>query len=450
MTTTSLTDLAQRVAAQAEPHEDVEAFVARSLSTEIRAFGGALESVNAAQSEGIAIRVLTKGRMGFAYAGSLDDAAVHEALAEARDNARFAGEDEHNTIGRPDGVAPTRPAADTSPITQTPVDRKVELALALERAVTSRHPDVRGVEAAVYFDRAQQTAVATTTGIVAESDAAACWLYLGVLAGEGDATQTGDWEALYARPDEIDVDAVAQAAVDRAVRLLGAKQPPSRRLTVVLDPVATAQFLAVVGGTLTGQAVLKGYSPFGDRVGESIAAPCVTLVEDPTDPAVPGTPGIDDEGLATRRTPLIDGGRLQGFVHDTYSGARSGAGSTGSAQRAGLAASVQAACTGLALTLGTETPEQLCAEVGDGLLVQGLRGMHSGVNPISGDFSAGAEGVMLRGGAPAEPVREITIASTLQRMLQDMVAVANDEHVFPQSPARGVTVAVADVTMSGR
>jgi PmbA protein len=88
------------------------------------------------------------------------------------------------------------------------------------------------------------------------------------------------------------------------------------------------------------------------------------------------------------------------------------------------------------------------ALVGDGLLVQSVTGVHSGVNPVSGDFSVGAEGLMIRGGALAEPVREVTVASTIQRMLLDVVAVGNDLEWLPGSAA-GVTVAVADMSMSG-
>jgi PmbA protein len=86
--------------------------------------------------------------------------------------------------------------------------------------------------------------------------------------------------------------------------------------------------------------------------------------------------------------------------------------------------------------------------VGDGLLIQEVSGMHSGVNPVSGDFSTGAEGVRIRGGEPAESVREVTIASTLQRMLSEVVAVGSDLEHFPMD-ASGVTLAIADVTLSG-
>lgn len=444
-----LLELAQRVAAQATSSEQVEAFVARSRNTEIKAFNGEVESLNSASTAGIAVRVIVDGRTGFAYSGAIDEASLAETLADARDNARFAGQDEFNTIAEPDGVAPPNLVFDTEKLAGTPVDRKVEIALELERAARAAHASIRGVETAAYSDSVTSAAVATSTGVTAQGESAGCYVVAYVLAGSGDETQTGGWYGIGRSIDELDVADVAANAANRAVRMMGAKQPPSRRLTVVLEPEVTAHFLAVIGETLTGEAMLKGYSPFADRVGEKIGSDVVTIVEDPTDPQAYNADSFDEEGLATRRLPLIEAGRLLGFVHNSYTGKRSGFGSTGSASRAALAAPVGVRCRALSLAPGTQSLEELVQSVGDGLLVQSVKGLHSGVNPISGDFSTGAEGVIIRDGAPAEAVREITIASTLQRMLQDAAAVGNDVLRLPMSAA-GVSLVVNDVTMSGR
>ena len=111
--------------------------------------------------------------------------------------------------------------------------------------------------------------------------------------------------------------------------------PPSQRLTVVLDPFVTAQFLDILGFALSAENVLKGRSLFADRVGEAVGSPLVTLVEDPTDTAAMTATEIDGEGLATRRTPLLDAGVLQGFLHDSYTARRLGTTSTGVARRPG-------------------------------------------------------------------------------------------------------------------
>ena len=97
---------------------------------------------------------------------------------------------------------------------------------------------------------------------------------------------------------------------------------------------------------------------------------------------------------------------------------------------------------------GTRAPTRSWRLVGDGLYVQSVTGIHSGVNPVSGDFSVGAEGLMIRGGALAEPVREVTVASTLQRMLQSVVAIGADLRWLP-GVAAGQTLAIADMQLSG-
>jgi PmbA protein len=205
--------------------------------------------------------------------------------------------------------------------------------------------------------------------------------------------------------------------------------------------------LGIIAGTLSGEAVLKGRSPFADRLGEPIGAPLVTLVEDPTDPVSPGATPIDGEGMATRRVPLLDGGVLQGFVHNSYTARRLGATTTGSAVR-GFKSTPSVGCRAVSLVPGSGDVGTLAKEVGDGVLVTAVIGLHSGVNPVSGDFSTGAEGRRIRGGELAEPINEFTVGSTLQRMLQEVVAIGDDLRWFG-GRAAGVTLAIADATLSG-
>ena len=229
--------------------------------------------------------------------------------------------------------------------------------------------------------------------------------------------------------------------------MLGATKPATFRTTVVLDPFVTAQFLDILGFALSGENVLKGRSLFADRVGEEVASPLVTLVDDPTNPEAMTATAADGEGLATRRVPLVSAGRLQGFVHNSYTARKLGMSSTGSAVRS-FSTTPSVGTRALALSPGTATPAELLAGVDDGVLVQSVSGLHSGVNPISGDFSTGADGLRITGGALAAPIKEFTIASTLQRMLHDVAAVGNDLTWLPMSAA-GVTIVVADVTVSG-
>jgi PmbA protein len=230
--------------------------------------------------------------------------------------------------------------------------------------------------------------------------------------------------------------------------MLGAGKAQSGRCTVVFDPRVASTLLAVISSALSGEAVTKGRSFFADRVGEAVGVPDLTLVDDPTDRRAYGAAAYDAEGLACRRNELIAGGVLRGFVFDTVSGRRAGTASTGSAVRGGYASTPGAGCRALVLEPGELDQPALLKAVGEGFYVQSVTGVHSGVNAVSGDFSVGAEGLMIRGGALAEPVREVTVASTLQRMLQSVVAIGSDLEWLP-GVAAGQTLAVADMQLSG-
>ena len=445
-----LLTIAERVAAQAATSagEQVEAYVARARDTDVKVFDGEVESLSSAETEGVGVRVVQGNRQGFAYAGSLDADAVAEALAEARDNAGFGSEDEYLGLPEPDDVPAVQLDLYRADLAQVPADDKVALALEVERATRAADSRIRGVETAEYGDAAVEAAVASSMGVRAHVRRTVCSVYAYALAGEGAETQTGYGYDVGRHPDELDVAKAAGMAAERATQMLGAKQPASRKITVVLDPLVTAQFLGVLSAALSGEAVLKGRSMFAERVGEGVAASRFTLTDDPTNAQAFGASPFDAEGLATRRNVLVQDGVLLGFLHDTYSGRRSGTASTGSAVRAGFKSTPGVGARALSLVPGEKSQERLLAEVGEGLLVRSAIGLHSGANPVSGDFSVGVEGLMIRDGAVAEPVREATVASTLQRMLKDVTAVGSDLEWLPGSAA-GVTVVIGDVSLSG-
>jgi PmbA protein len=444
---TDLLELAQRVAGEAGAGEQVEAYVGQGTSTSVRVHGGDIESLTQASSSGIGIRVVRDKRQGFAWAGSLDDSVIADVLAEARDNAAYAEPEAWIGLAEPDGVEPPDVDLWRDGLADMPTSRKVDLALELERAVKARDPRIVGVRTSVWGDGSGEGAVATSTGIAVYGRSTYCHVSVSALAEDGDETQTGYGLSVGREPADIDVTEAADDAAERATRLLGAQQPTSGTVTLVLEPRMAATLLSVVGGTLDGESVLKGRSPFADRVGEQIASPLLTLVDDATDPASLGADTHDGEGLATRRIMLIDGGVLTGFLHNTATGRRAGVPSTASAVR-GYRSTPGVGAQALAVSLGSGTLGELVADVDHGILVQSMNGLHSGVNPVSGDFSVGVEGMMVRNGAIAEPVREATIASTLQRLLLDISAVGGEREWTPGGTGATALV-IPGVTLSG-
>ncbi|MEY2553212.1 MAG: PmbA protein [Ilumatobacteraceae bacterium] len=431
----------------AQPGEHIEAFVSRDAETDIRIYEGEVEHFVGAQTEGVGIRVIRDGRTGFAYAGVLDEAAVAEVLAEARDNVQFGTPDQWAGLAEPDGVDVIEQDLWSDALADFPTDQKIALAKELEGLTLAVDPRIR-VDDANYADVFSESAVATTTGIRRTGRENGCYVVVSTLADDGDETQTGFGFSVGRSPSEFDLAKAAREASDRATRLLGATKPSTKRTTVVLDPYVTASFLGIISSTLNGEAVAKGRSLFMDRLGETVASGIVTLVDDPTNPKAYTATDVDGEGLAARRNVLIERGVLKQFVHSSYSARRVGGKSTGNAIRGGFKGTPGVGCLALQLLPGQRDQDALIADVDDGVLIQSVSGLHSGVNAISGDFSAGASGLSISNGKLGGPIREFTIASTLQRMLLDVVEVGNDVDWLPMRAA-GVTLVIRDVTMSG-
>jgi PmbA protein len=442
-----LLEIGDRIVGMARAGEQVEVVVGRSRSTEVRVYDGSVESLSSAESAGVGVRVVSGHRQGFAYAGSLDPEVLADTLADARDNAGFATEDEFLGLAEPDGVPV--PALDLyrEGLAALPTERKIDLAAELERAVRAADPRITGVDAADYADALAEGCVVTSTGIRTSSRESSCYVSASCVATDGSDTQTGFGFAVGRLPEDLDLTVAAGDAARRATRLLGATKPPSGRVTIVLDPFVTAQLIGIIGSTFSGEAVLKGRSLFADRLGDEVAATGLTFVDDPTNPLAYTAGETDGEGLASRRNVLIDAGVLQKFVHNAYSARRAGTTSTANAVR-GFKSTPSVGCRALSLVPGTQSQDELLAAVGEGVLISSVSGLHSGVNPVSGDFSSGAEGLRITGGALGEPLREFTIASTLQRMLLDVVAVGADIEWLPMSAA-GVSLVIRDVTVSG-
>jgi PmbA protein len=445
-----LAELARSIAEQAltGEGEQVEAYVAQGRETSLRVYEGEVEHLSSADSAGVGVRVVRDGRLGFAWVGALDEAAAAEALREARDNARYATIDEHAGLAEPDGVEPPTLDLWREELGGTATDAKIDLALDLERRV--RHGDhrIRQVARTDYSDAMRESAVATSTGVSATRRSSNCFVSSYAIAGEGEDTQTGFGYSVGRGVDDLDVAKAAGDATERATRLLGAKKPPSSRLTTLLDPRVTATLLSILAATLSGEELAKGRSLFANRVDEEVGAAGLTLVDDPTDPAAYGASPTDAEGLACRRNCLIDRGTLLGYLYDTHAARVAGTSSTASAVRGGYRTTPGVGARAVSVQPGELDQSEMVSRIDRGLLVQSVTGVHSGVNAVSGDFSVGAEGLMIRDGALAEPVRELTIASTIQRMLQHIVYIGSDLEWLP-SAAAGVSLAIADVSVSG-
>jgi PmbA protein len=446
-----LLDLASRVVGWAGDGEGVEAFAVHSVDTSVTAFDGEVESLSSSETRGVGVRVVVDGRMGFASTSDVTEDGLAYALSEARSNALLGTPDAGNVLPLPAAYEPV-PSIHVPGLESVPAADKVAAALELERATRAAHPLVSAVDSATYGDSRSSVAIASTTGVAAEYSRTDVYAYVAALARTADDTQTGLGLTQGRSFDALDLTHAATEAATRAARLIGARKPPTARVPVVFDPLVTASFLGVLASALTAEAVQKGRSLFAEQVGEAVAQSWLSLVDDGRLAEGPAAAPFDDEGVPTRRTEVIADGVLRGFLHNTETAARGadGAMSTGNASRAGFNASPGVAPSNLFLD-GTTVPQtEVLARGEGGLYVQDVSGLHSGTNAVSGEFSVGATGLWIRGGALDEPVREVTVSSTLLEILLGIAALGSDRRFFPFGGSfAGATALVAEMTVAG-
>ena len=411
--------------------EDAEAWVEESSEREIRVYEGTVESLTDAGSRGIGLRVFRGERSGYAFGTDLSDAGLEALAAAAHANAGVADPDEFSGLPEGFGAAPVE-GLHSPELARWSTEQKVELAVAVERAARA-HPRVSQVEDAAYADGEQRVALANSRGFSASYATTSAWAVASAFAGEGADLMTGLGVGLARDPGQIDPEAVGTEAAERAAALAGARQPRSRRCPVVLDAFVAASFVGFIGAMLSADQVQRGRSLFAGREGEEIAAPLVHLFDDATDPGGIASSPFDGEGSPRRRLGLVQEGRLASFLFDARTARRAGAGArtTGSAQRGSYRTPPSVGATNLVLDPGPEGISALLAEAGEGLYVTDVAGLHSGVNPVSGEFSVGATGRLIEGGELGTPVRELTVAGDLVSMLRSVRAVGAETRWVP-------------------
>ena len=440
-----LGDLCRTAVEAAEAGEAVEAYAEESRRTEASALRGEVEGLEFSESRGVGVRVIREARLGYAWAADPDADDIREIVRRARENSALAATDEHNVLPEPASWTPI-PELFRETSAAVPTDQKTRLALGLEARAISRDPRVTKIDEAQVGDAVSRVAIASTTGVAAEYRRTDAWCLAVTLAVDGDETQTGFSYRIARGLDELDWEAVADEAVERGARMLGAAKPATARVPVVLDQFAAMSFLGVLAGGLSADAVQKGRSLFAELVGEGVGSDLFTLVDDGTTIEGPGAAPFDDEGVPSGRTELFTKGVLNGFLHNAYTAHKGGAASTGNGKR-GYRSPPSVGTSNFYLDAGETSRDELLRRAEGGVLIQDVSGVHSGANPISGEFSVGATGLRISGGTLGEPLREMTIASTLPEMLKAITGVGDDLRFF--SSVGTPSVLIGEMTLAG-
>lgn len=410
----------------------LEVYAQASRTTSIKVFDGQIEALTTAEPRGLGVRAIDSGRVGYAYTGDLSPSGLDAVVLEAAANARAADPDPFVGLPEQTGSYDEVPGLWRPGVSATGIEQKVEIALRAE-ATALAEPEIEVVEESEYTDSDFEVALASSAGVFAEGRQSFALTYLTANAARGDDRQSGLGFSLGRSPEELRPVEAGREAAGKAQALLGASPCSTGRYTVVLRPTVAAAFLTAIAGALSADAVQKGRSLFGGKLGHEVAAAHLELSDDGLAPEGLNTSSFDAEGIPRRRTRLLSAGLLESYLHDTYTARKEGGDtvSTGNSSRGSYRSLPGIGASNLVLSGGQGSLDDLLARVGEGLLVDSVAGIHSGINPATGEISVGVMGRLIEGGATGRPVREITIATDFLSLLQSITHLAGDHRWVP-------------------
>jgi PmbA protein len=424
---------------------EAEAYAERTRDASVRVRDGEVEELQQASSKGIGLRVISGGRLGFAYGSALDKEGLRDLATKAVALAKGAAKDDANGLPRGAQLG-SGPEGEYDPaIESMPPEWKLDAAREAEKAARAEDPRVRKFDSTGAGEFLSHSAIFSSRGASGESKASYAYVYCSPVAEADGQLQTASWSdtrrtlAKLQRPEEI-----GRIAARKAARMLGARKPKTQRVPVVFDPQMAASFIAGISAAVNGLLVHKKSSFLGAHLGERIAPEDVTLVDDATLPHGIATRPFDGEGVQSQRTAVIERGVLKSFLYDATTARKAKAKSTGSAARA-WASLPSIGTSNFHLEPGARTPEEIVKEVRNGLYVTAMLGR--GADVVTGDYSRGANGVWIENGELAWPVQEVTVSGNLIEMLQGIDAVGNDLDF--RSSTAAPTIRFAELVVSG-
>lgn len=416
-----------------------------SFSVQVRL--GEVETLKHAREQRCHLRVFVGKRVASASTSDVSQASMERLAEEAVDLAQVTAEDPFAGLPAPGALTiqlPDIQLSDPEGHRISP-EEKIALARKAEEAALSWDPRITNSEGGDFSDSDSHYVYATSHGFRGESRSSYFGLSVAPVAGEAGALQRDYWYTSGRCLSRLDPpEAVGQEAARRALRRLGARQIHTQEVPVIFDPETAGSLLRNLSAAANGYALYRGASFLVGRLGQTIAAPHITIIDDGTLPGHLGSRPFDGEGLPIQRTTLVEQGRLHSYLLDTYSARKLGLAPTGHAVRDG--GGVAVGTTNLFLEPGPHTPEEIIRSVASGLYVTELIGF--GVNSVTGDYSRGAVGLWIEGGELVYPVEEVTIAGNLLKMFQDIEMVGNDL-VFRGRTA-SPTVKIARMTVAGQ
>ena len=417
-------DVLARAKAGGATEADIVVADGETFSVQVRV--GAVDRLTRAREKRLGLRVFVGKRSATTSTSDFSKQSLERLVSETCTLAKAVVEDQVSGLPDASQMATDRPDLDLYDGTVLDTETQIDWAKRGEAAAFAADPRVTNSEGAEFDSSSGRVVLANSHGFVGSYKSSSFSLSVSPIATD---TQTGSmqrdaWYEVQRKFARLSsAESIGQEATRRAVRRLGSRRVATKRVPVVFDQETAGSLLANLCSAVSGYGLYKRASFLFDQLGQAVASDQITIYDDGRMVGGLESRPFDGEGLATRKSTIVERGVLTSYLLDTYSGRKLGLPSTGSASRS-VGESPSVGPTNFYLVPGTKSPKQIIGSVKEGLYVTELIGF--GINMVTGDYSRGASGFWIENGELAFPVEEITIAGNLKRMLKDIELVGSD------------------------
>lgn len=404
---------------------DMEVYYSAGSSLSLKVFQKELDGYSLSESEGLSLRGLYNGKMGYSYTEKVDETSIEQLVRDLVENATIIDSEDEEFIF--EGSKEYKKVHSFNPaLDEVKEEDKIAFVKSLEEEAFKLDKRIESVQGCVYGDGYGEIIMSNTKGLYLHDKNNLAYTYISVVAKEGEDIKTGLAFRTGNDFSKFNAKEIAKEAVDEALALLGGKSVKSGDYKVIIRNSAAADLLEAFAGILSAEAVQKNLSLLKGKLNEKIASEVFTLIDDPYMEGGLASISFDGEGVACKYKKVIDKGLLKTYLHNLKTAKKDGIETTGNASKGSYKSSIGISPSNFYVEKGERSLDEMVKDTDKGILITDLQGLHSGLNSVSGDFSLASLGYLIEGGKVTRPVEQITVSGNYFEMLKNIEEIGSD------------------------
>ncbi len=417
-------------------YADMELYYERVKTFGCQIFQSEIDKYESSEVSGVSFRGVFEGKMGYAFTEKIAEDSIPFLLENAKENAQIIEDEEAEDIYS--GSERYREQTYySSELQQVSIQDQVRLLLDIERLILAYDARVTGTNRCMLESSEKERTILNSKGLDLKDLQNSLTLYISVIVKSEGQTKTGTYIKITKDFHSLHPEDIARQAAEEALRQLGSRSIRSRAYPVLLRNDMAAALIQTFSPVFSAENTQRGHSLLRDKVGASIGASALNIVDDPNLPDGVCSRNFDGEGFATQRLQIVENGTLLSLLHNRKTAKKDNTESTGHAHKSSYKGSVTVAPSNLYVEPADKSYEELVSSMDEGVIITHLAGLHSGANTISGNFSLAARGYYVEKGQIQFPVNQMTIAGNFYDVLHSIQDVGSDLEFSHPTAASG-------------